>query len=84
MNIIPGGPEPPDLSKYPKSERDAVVAAYLVKRKAFTDRDCHRYVKKSKSEAKLSATVSGAQIEQLRPMSEVEIHYLLEGDAFKN
>ena len=84
MNIIPGGPEPPDLSKYPKSERDAVLAAYLVKRKAFTDRDCHRYVKKSKSEAKLSATVSGAQIEQLRPMSEVEIHYLLEGDAFKN
>ncbi len=42
MNIIPGGPEPPDLSNYPKSERDAVLAAYLVKRKAFTDRDCHR------------------------------------------
>ncbi len=33
MNIIPGGPEPPDLSKYPKSEWDAVLAAYLVKRK---------------------------------------------------
>ena len=63
MNIIPGGPEPPDLSKYPESERDAVLAAYLVKRKVFTDRDRHRRVKKSKSEAKLSGTVSGAQIE---------------------
>jgi hypothetical protein len=84
MNIIPGGPEPPDLSKYSESEQDAVLAAYLVKRIAFTKRDCHRCVKKSKSEAKLSATVSGAQIEQLRPMSEVETHHLLEGDTFKN
>ena len=84
MNIIPGGPEPPDLSKYPESEQDAVLAAYLVKRKAFTNRDRHRRVKKSKSEAKLSGTVSGAQIEQLRCMSEVETHRLLEGDTFKN
>jgi hypothetical protein len=84
MNIIPGSPEPPDLSKYPKSEWDAVLAAYLIKWKAFTDRDCHRRMKKSKSEAKLSATVSGVQIEQLRPMSKVETHHLLEGDTFKN
>jgi hypothetical protein len=84
MNIIPGGSEPPNLSKYPESERDAVLAAYLVKRKAFSNRDCHRRVKKSKLEAKLSATVSGAQIEQLRPMSKVETHCLLEGDTFKN
>ncbi len=84
MSIIPGGPEPPDLSKYPESERDAVLATYLVKRKAFTNWDCHRLVKKSKSEAKLSATVSGAQIEQLHSMSEVETHCLLEGDTFKN
>ncbi len=84
MNIIPGGPEPPNLSKYPKPERDAVLAAYLVKRKAFTNRDCHRHVKKSKSEAKLSGTVSGVQIEQLQCMSEVETHCLLEGDTFKN
>ncbi len=84
MNIIPGGPELPDLSKYPECERDAVLAAYLVKRKVFTNRDCHRRVKKSKWEAKLSATVSDAQIEQLRPMSEVETHRLLEGDTFKN
>jgi hypothetical protein len=84
MNIIPGGPEPPDLSKYPKSEQDAVLAAYLFKRKALTDMDCHRRVKKNKSEAKLSAIVSGAQIEKLHPMSEVETHCLLEGDAFKN
>jgi hypothetical protein len=84
MNIIPGGPEPPNLSKYPESERDAVLAAYLIKRKAFTNRDCHRRVKKSKLEAKLSGTVSGAQIEQLHPMSKVETHLLLEGDTFKN
>jgi hypothetical protein len=84
MNIIPGGPEPPDLSKYPESERDAVLAAYVVKRKAFTDRDCQRHVKKSKSKAKLSGTVGGAQIEQLQCMSKVETHRLLEGDTFKN
>jgi hypothetical protein len=41
-------------------------------------------VKKSKLEAKLSATVSGAQIEQLRPMFKVGTHRLLEGDTFKN
>ncbi len=84
MNIIPGGPKPPDLSKYPESEQEAVLAAYLTKSKAFTDRDCHRCVKKSMLEVKLSATVSGAQIEQLRPMSKVENHRLLEGDTFKN
>ncbi len=32
----------------------------------------------------MSGTVSGAQIEQLRPMSELETHRLLEGDTFKN
>jgi hypothetical protein len=48
MNIIPGGPEPPDLSKYPESEWDAVLATYLIKRKAFTNRDRHRRVKKIK------------------------------------
>jgi hypothetical protein len=84
MNIIPGGPEPSDLSKYPESEWDAVLAAYLIKRRAITDRDCHRHMKKSKLETKLSGTVSGAQIEQLHPMSEVETHHLLEGDTFKN
>jgi hypothetical protein len=84
MNIIPGDPEPPDLSRYPESERDVVLAAYIVKRKAFPNRDCHRRVKKSKLEAKLSATVSGAQIEQLHPMSKVETHRFLEGDTFKN
>jgi hypothetical protein len=84
MNIIPGSPEPPNLSKFPKSEWDVVLAAYLVKRKVFTNRDPHRHVKKSKLEAKLSATVSGAQIEQLHPISEVETHCLLEGDTFKN
>ncbi len=67
MNIIPGGLEPPNLSKYPKSERDAVLAAYHAKRKAFTNRDRHRHVKKSKMEAKLSATVSGDQIDNCIP-----------------
>jgi hypothetical protein len=84
MNIIPGGPNPPNLSKYPESEQEAVLAAHLTKRKAFTDRDHHRCVMKSKLEVKSFATVSGAQIEQLHSMSKVENHRLLEGDAFKN
>ena len=58
MNIIPGGPQPPDLSMYPKSEEQAVLDAYTAKRKSFTDRSHHQRVKKKNLEAKLSATVS--------------------------
>ena len=29
MNIIPGGPQPPDLSMYPDSEQQAVLDAYI-------------------------------------------------------
>jgi hypothetical protein len=41
MNIIPGGPQPPDLSMYPESEQQAVWDAYTAKRKLFTDRNRH-------------------------------------------
>ncbi len=84
MNIIPGSSQPPDLSMYPKSEQQAVVDAYTAKRKSFTDRDCHQRVKKKNLEAKLSTTVSADQIQQLRPMSVVEAHRLVEVDTFKN
>jgi len=84
MNIIPGGPQPPDLSMYPESEQQAVLDAYTAKRKSFTDRSRHQCVKKKNSEAKLSATVSADQIEQLRPMSVVKVHRLVDGDSFKN
>jgi hypothetical protein len=84
MNIIPGGPQPPNLFMYPKSEQQAVLDAYITKRKLFTNRDCHQRVKKKNLEAKLSATVSADQIEQLRPMSVVETHHLVEGYTFKN
>jgi hypothetical protein len=69
---------------YPKSEQQAVVDAYTAKRKSFTDRDCHQRVKKKNLEAKLSTTVSADQIQQLRPMSVVEAHRLVEVDTFKN
>ena len=69
---------------YPKSEQQAVLDAYIAKRKSFTDRDRHQRVKKKNSEAKLSATVSADQIDQLRPMSVVENHCLVKGDTFKN
>ena len=84
LNIIPGGPQPPDLSMYPESEWEAVLTAYIAKRKPFTNRDRHRQVKKSNLEAELSANVNGDQIEQLCPMSKVENHRLVEGDTFKN
>jgi hypothetical protein len=75
---------PPISPSTPNLEQEAVLAAYIAKRKSFTNKDCHRCVKKSKLEAKLSANVRGAQIEQLCPMSEVENNCLLEGDTFKN
>ena len=84
MNIIPGGPQPPDLSMYPESEQKAVLDAYTAKRKSFTDRNRHQLVKKKNLEAKLSATVSADQIEQLCPMSVIEAHRLVDGDSFKN
>ena len=85
MNIIPGGPQPPDLTMYPESEHEAVLDAYIAVRKKFTDKDRHARVKKMNSEAKLSATtVKGDQNEQLRPMSVVEGNRLVDGDTFKN
>ncbi len=52
MNSIPGGPQPPDLSMYPKSEQQAVLDAYIAKRKLVTNRDCHHCMKKKNSKAK--------------------------------
>ena len=46
LNIIPGGPQPPNLSMYPESEQQAVWDAYTAKIKLFTDRDCNQCVKK--------------------------------------
>jgi hypothetical protein len=69
---------------YPESEQQAVLDAYTANRKLFTDRSHHQRVKNKNSEANLSATVSADQIEQLRPMSRVEAHRLVDGDSFKN
>ncbi len=80
---IPGGPQPPDLSMYPEPEQQAVLDSYIAKRKSFTDRYHHQRVKKKNLEAKLSATVSADQTEQLCPMSIVETLRLVEGDTFK-
>jgi hypothetical protein len=42
MNIIPGGPQPPDLSMNPESEQQAVLDAYIAKRKSiFCSQMCH-------------------------------------------
>jgi hypothetical protein len=46
MNIIPSGPQPPDLSMYPQFEQLAVLDAYIAKRKSFTVRYRHQCVKK--------------------------------------
>ena len=36
-NFTIDGPQPPDLDKYPKNEREGVWEAYKKKRKAFND-----------------------------------------------
>jgi hypothetical protein len=40
--IIPGGPQPPDLSNYPESERDSVWGKYVKARKKYADDERHK------------------------------------------
>ncbi len=38
-NFVPGGPQPPDLSNYPKGAREEVWLAYKKKRKAYNNKE---------------------------------------------
>jgi len=79
-NLVPGGPQPPDLTMFPESERDAVWAKYKKARKKYVDDERLKRLKKQKS----FVGVSGDQSEQLRPMTEVENNRLIEGQIFQS
>jgi hypothetical protein len=79
-NLLPGGPQPPDLTMFPESERDAVWAKYKKARKKYADDERQKRLKKQRA----YVGVSGDQSEQLRPMTEVEKYRLSEGQIFKN
>jgi sRNA-binding carbon storage regulator CsrA len=82
--IIPGGPQPPDLSNYPESEHSSVMGKYVKARKKFVDDERHRRLKTQKSTTKGGGHLSGDQTEQLRPMAEVEKSRLSAGNIFRS
>jgi hypothetical protein len=84
-NIIPGGPQPPDLLTYPESDRDKVWNDYVVERRKYSDEACNTRMKSTKSISLLSSmSFCGWQNEQLRPMSEVETNRLDKGQTLKS
>ena len=86
-NIVPGGPQPPDLLTYPESEREKVWNDYVVKRRKFTDEARKTRMKNTKSislSSSSSTSFCGWQNEQLRPMSEVETNRLEMGHTLNS
>ena len=79
-NLLPGGPQPPNLTMFPESERDTVWAKYKEARKKYSDDEQQKGLKKQKA----FVGVSGDQSKQLRPMSEVEKYRLSEGQIFQS
>ena len=82
--IIPGGPQPPDLSNYPESEHSSVWGKYVKARKKFVDDERHKRLKTQKSMTNEGNRLSGDQTEQLRPMAEVEKSRLIVGNVFRS
>jgi hypothetical protein len=81
-NFVLGGPQPPDLSNYPKGERQEVWLAYKKKRKAYNDKERNKRAKMAR-EAGLNATVySGCNNDQLHTMNDVKSGPLLVGHSF--
>ena len=82
--IIPGGPQPPDLSNYPESQRKAIWGKYVRERKKYCDQERHKRLRQQKSvSADDNNVLTGDQTKQLRTMSEVEKGRLLGGQVFR-
>jgi len=82
--IIPGGPQPPDLSNYSESERSSVWGKYVKARKRYVDDERHKRLKAKSSTTKGGGFLSGDQTPQLRPMSDVEKARLSVGHIFRS
>ena len=73
--IIPGGPQPPDLSNYSESERSSVWGKYVKARKRYVDDERHKRLK-----AKSSTTKGGGFLVGTRPHSSVQCRMLRRHD----
>jgi len=83
-NLIPGGPQPPDLDMFPESERGAVWTKYKKERKKYCDNERQKRLRTQNADGEGFVGVSGDQSEQLRPMTEVEKYRLIDGQIFKS
>ncbi len=81
-NFVQGGPQPPDLSNYPKGERQEVWLAYKKKRKAYNDKERNKRAKMAWEAGLNAAVYSGCNNNQLRTMNDVESGPLLVGHSF--
>ncbi len=81
--LIPGGPQPTDLSDYSKSQHAAGWKAYKRKRKAYIDKECRKCVKIAQSLGETVVKVySGGNTNQLHSMTKVESHQFVEQQTF--
>ncbi len=65
--IIPGGPQPPDLSNYPESEHSSIWGKYVKARKKYVDDERHKQLKANKL-----TTRGGELLVGTRPNSSVQ------------
>ncbi len=81
-NIVPGGPQKPDVSMCTKSEGKVLLQRYAKARKAYTDTQRTAHVKSDKSWSK-SSPFTGDQNERLCTMNKVEKSGLIDNQTFK-
>ncbi len=82
-NLVPGGPQKPDLTNCATdSEARVLMNQYNKERKAYTDKQRVLRVKADKSRAKASSSSSGDVTPKLRPMKEVENSRLIASHVF--
>ncbi len=82
-NMVPGGPEKPDVSMCTESKGKVLLQLYAKARKAYTDKQQTACVKSDKSLSK-SSSFTGKQNERLCTMVEVEKSGLIANQTVKS
>ncbi len=82
-NMVPSGPEKPDILMCTESKGKILLQHYAKARKAFTDKQQTAHVKSEKSLSK-SSLFTGKQNERLCTMVEVEKSGLIADQTFKS
>ncbi len=79
-NLILGGPQPHDLSKYPEGKREDVWVTYKKERKAYTDKEQSKQAKIAhKAATCTTSATSGCNKDHLHIMTNVKCDPLLVG-----